>query len=248
MESLSYQKNLDSSIVSAPSVQNQFSSCRFQVFEHFRVNSPKSTEGLSDQQEATLTRKYWHFVSCAWWLPNFFKKKDLWDGYVPILGGSWTITFPVQNLELVNSKQEEEKRMEGGKGWGQWEKENKTPAVLGTKHQTGNCVAHPAFITVKRRFHSLGAVESLSQIFIFGEERLLLSMKTGAWLDVQLVYWLVLGALLSLWHWMEWIRDEIHKISPRVMKYERSVGLGSVFPVDTRGRSLVARHTPCTDH
>lgn len=65
LESLSYQKNLDSSIVSAPSVQNQFSSCRFQVFEHFRVNSPKSTEGLSDQQEATLTRKYWHFVSCA---------------------------------------------------------------------------------------------------------------------------------------------------------------------------------------
>lgn len=32
------------------------------------------------------------------------------------------------------------------------------------------------------------------------------------------------------------------------MKCEKSVWLGSVFPVDTKGRSPVARHTPCTGH
>ncbi|KAL8194709.1 UNVERIFIED_CONTAM: hypothetical protein K2H54_029777 [Gekko kuhli] len=56
-------------------------------------------------------------------------------------------------------------------------------------NQTGNSVLPTqAFITVKRRFHSSEAVESLSQIFILGEKKLLFSMKTGAWLDVQQVY------------------------------------------------------------
>lgn len=44
------------------------------------------------------------------------------------------------------------------------------------------------------------------------------------------------------------LKTSLWCFSTCVMKCERSVWLGFVFPVDTKGRSPIARHTPCTGH